>query len=162
MNEIELAYIAGIVDGESYIGIKRITTLKNGRVNPTYQERIQIRMVDESAIKFIAENLGGNYYAEKSHSHKGRPLFCYQASDKKAVKILTILLPYLRIKSPVAKKVMAFREMRNNPEKVAVKTKMRNRWGKEMEFTRYRFSEAHIERCEKFWKECSNLNHGIS
>ena len=161
MKETDIAYIAGLIDGEGYIGIKRITSLTNGRVNPTYQERIQIRMVDEGAIKFISECLGGNYYAEKPHAHKGRPLYCFQASDKIAIRILKTILPYLRVKKFVAEKVIAFREVRDNPDKTPVKVVFKDRWGRMTEFTRYRLSEAHIAKCEAAWQECSNFNHGI-
>lgn len=50
--KVELAYLAGIVDGEGYIGIKR-TTPKNGALRQSYQARIQVRMVDEPAIAFL-------------------------------------------------------------------------------------------------------------
>lgn len=162
MKETDIAYIAGLIDGEGYIGIKRRTALSNGRVNPSYQERIQIRMVDEPAIKFIAGTLGGNYYTEKPNAHKGRPLYCFQASDQIAVKILQTILPYLKVKRQVAEKVLEFRIMRSNPEKIGIQTTMKNRWGKEMPFTRYRFSEAYISRCEKLWQDCKDINHGIS
>lgn len=161
MKDTDIAYIAGLIDGEGYIGIKRITGKSSGRVNPGYQERIQVRMVDEPAIKFLAETFGGNYYAEKPHAHKGRPLYCFSASDRIAVNILKIVLPFLRVKFHVATQVLAFREFRSTASKVPVKIVMRNRWGVEQEFTRYRYSPEYIAECERRWKECSNINHGI-
>lgn len=161
MKQTDIAYIAGLIDGEGYIGIRRFKGKTNGRVTPGYQERIQVRMVDEQAINFLADTLGGTYYAEKPHAHKGRPLYCYSASDKIAVRIIRTVLPYLRVKRAVAEKVLAFREFRANPQKIAVQTMMRNRWGKEMPFTRYRHSPEFIAACEFRWQECSNLNHGI-
>ena len=160
MKQTDIAYIAGLVDGEGYIGVKRVTTKYNGRVNPAYQERIQIRMVDEQAIKFISDSLGGSYYEEKPHAHKGRPLFCYQASDRLAVRILKTLLPYLKVKKLVAEKVLEFHELRANPIKQPVKIKMMGRWGNEIEATRYRFSPEYLSKCEQFWTDCSDLNHG--
>lgn len=159
MRKVDIAYIAGLIDGEGYIGIKRTKTLRNGRVNPQYQERIQIRMVDEPAIKFITDMLGGYYYAEKPHS-KGRKLYCYSASDRIAINIINTILPYLRVKRNVSLCVLEFNKFRSTPDKRPVKIKMLGRWGKEIEVTRYRFSDEYISRCEKFWKKCSDLNHG--
>lgn len=63
MKETDIAYIAGLVDGEAYIGIKKTNSNShNDRTTPGYCARIQIRMVDEPAIKFISETLGGWYY----------------------------------------------------------------------------------------------------
>jgi hypothetical protein len=161
MKQTDIAYLAGLIDGEGYIGIKRITSKANGRVNPGYQERIQVRMIDEQAIKFLAETIGGTYYSEKPHAHKGRPLYCFSASDKVAVRIIRTVLPYLRVKRAVAERVLAFREFRSTAEKVPVIIVMRNRWGVDQEFTRYRHSPAYVSACEARWQECSNMNHGI-
>jgi len=117
MNDIDLSYIAGLIDGEGYIGIKKSTyksRVIKDMVNAEYHERIQIRMVDEEAIKFIKENLGGNYYREKPHSNSPKPLFCYQASDLLAAKILKLLYPFLRIKKKNAEVILKLRESKNN------------------------------------------------
>ena len=60
------AYLAGIMDGEAYIGIKK-SHRSHGCINAIYHERIQIRMVDEQAIKLFRETFGGSYYKEKPH-----------------------------------------------------------------------------------------------
>jgi len=161
MNDTDIAYIAGIVDGEGYIGIKKTAKLRNGRVNPCYQEKIQIRMVDEPAIKFLADTLGGNYYAEGHPVPNRRRLFCYQATDRVAVQIIETIFPYLRVKKSVAEIVLKLRDIRTNPIKIPVKIAMLNRWGKTTEFTRYRFSEEHIAICDSLWTECKNINKGI-
>ena len=59
-NIYRLAYIAGLMDGEAYIGIKKSKPYKSltGRVNPSYHERIQIRMVDEERWRGVLEYRG--------------------------------------------------------------------------------------------------------
>jgi hypothetical protein len=109
-----LAYLAGIVDGEGYIGIKR-TAKPNGSISPRYCERIQVRMVNEEAIRLLTDTLGGNYYAESMTQRRGRPLFCWQASDAQAAGILRALLPYLRIKKGNAVAALALRESKADP-----------------------------------------------
>lgn len=113
VQETTLAYLAGLVDGEGYIGVKR--TARRDATSPIYHERIQVRMVHEGAIRLLAETLGGNYYREKAHANNGRPLFCYQASDAKAAAILELLLPYLVVKRAAAENVLRLRASKNDP-----------------------------------------------
>jgi intein/homing endonuclease len=111
--ETTLAYLAGLIDGEGYIGVKK-TNAKNS-VSPLYHERIQMRMVHEGAIALLASTLGGNYYRERPHANNGRPLYCYQASDAKAAEILERLLPYLVVKREAAENVLRLRASKNDP-----------------------------------------------
>lgn len=113
MDSITLAYLAGLVDGEAYVGIKK--GRRKDSVSPLYHERIQIRMVHEPAIAFLAETLGGNYYRERRVYPNRRPLFCYQASDAQAADILQRLLPYLRVKKASAETVLRLRASKADP-----------------------------------------------
>lgn len=108
-----LAYLAGIVDGEGYIGIKRTT--RKDSISPIFHERIQVRMIHEPAIKLLADTLGGNYYRESMAQRQGRQLYCWQASDAIACNILRALLPHLRIKRSNAEAVLALRESKSDP-----------------------------------------------
>lgn len=163
ITETDLAYIAGLVDGEAYIGIKKSRANKHltGRVNPGYHERIQVRMVDESAIKFIAETLGGWYYKEKASVAKGRPLYSYQASDKAAAKILRLLLPYLKVKKRNALTVLELRKHKELPRKqttISLPCMIPNRWGKLVEIGRRRLSKESVEYRDSLYQECKRLN----
>lgn len=114
MNKKEtLAYLAGLLDGEGYVGIKK-SLYKRSCPSPTYHERIQIRMIVEEAIKLFQKTFGGNYYKEKPHCNKGKPLYCYQASDLKATNICKILLPYLLIKKRNILLLLKLRDSKNN------------------------------------------------
>lgn len=114
MNRKEtIIYLAGLVDGEGYVGIKKSKYARHCP-SPTYHERIQIRMVDEEAIKLFQKVFGGFYYKEKPHCAKGRPLYCYQASDIKAYNICKILLPYLLIKKKNAQLILGLRKSKQN------------------------------------------------
>jgi hypothetical protein len=113
MNEVTVAYLAGLIDGEGYIGIKK--SRRADAVSPIYHERIQVRMVHEGAIKLLASTLGGNYYFEKAHSASGRPLYCWQASDAMAARILTVVLPHLIVKRESAQMVLALRTSKEDP-----------------------------------------------
>lgn len=100
-------YLAGLIDGEGYIGIKK--QRRKDCVNPLYHERVQVRMVHEEAIRLLRDTLGGNYYREKPHAHNGRPLYCWQASDLLAVHVLRQVLPWLIVKRENAENVLLLR-----------------------------------------------------
>ena len=147
MSELDLAYIAGLVDGEAYIGIKK--THRKDCVSPIYHERIQIRMINENAIHFIQEVLGGNYYQELSpYSKSGRPLYCYQATDKLACEILLKITPYLKVKKESAKIVLQLRDSKNDPQ-------ARRRGGP----TRRVMDSTILETREYLYKRAKEVNH---
>ena len=111
---MKIGYIAGLIDGEGYIGIKKVRS--KDAVSPVYHERIQVRMIHEGAIKFLTKTLGGNYYCEKAHASNGRSLFCWQASDALASHILRRILPFLIVKKRVARTVLQLRASKEDPE----------------------------------------------
>ena len=118
MNDTDLAYIAGLFDGEACIRVKKTQAYKcQDRQTPGYHAAVHIHMVDEEAIKFVAETLGGWYYREKPHSAQGRPLYRWSASDAAAERILRLLLPYLRVKRASAENVLRLREIRPRSER---------------------------------------------
>ncbi len=158
MKQIDIAYIAGLIDGEGYIGIKRQINRANGSVNHAYTERIQIRMVDEQAIAFIASLLGGNYYKEKQPHKNRRPLYCYQASDRIANTLIKTILPFLKVKREVANTVIQLRPIKENPSFVLMRRTVKNRWGGTMVVGRRQHHPNYIAKMHILWERCRELN----
>lgn len=164
MKETDIAYLAGIVDGEGYIGIKKCKAYRcQGRVTAGYHARIQVRMVDEPAIAFLATTLGGWYYRERRIDKNRRPLFCFQASDKKAEGIIASLLPYLRVKKVQAETVLEFLKLKANGRryrtKVTGQREMPHWTGKmRVKVNNYSYSDEYVALCESFWIRCKQLN----
>ena len=163
-SETDLAYLAGIVDGEGYVGIKKDRGYKcQGRTTPGYHARIQIRMVDEPAIAFLSETLGGWYYKEKPHNRGGRLLYCYQASDQKAEDALRQLLPYLRVKRQNAETVLALRDLqaqgKQHRTKITGYRNFPNKYGTERQVPNLSFSDEYVARCDALYEACKALNH---
>jgi len=143
MKKTDLAYIAGIVDGEGYVGIKRSKPYEcQGRTTPGYHPRIQVRMVDEPAIRFLARSLGGWYYKEKPHCNNGRPLYCYQASDRSALRILGYLRPFLKVKRRQASLLFRLAYVRRHKRRVGHNTT----------------HPSTVNQCDALWLACRKLN----
>jgi hypothetical protein len=157
----DIAYIAGILDGEGYIGVKR-GSVRKGCANRSYHARIQVRMVNESAIAFIAETLGGWYFQEKAHAAKGRPLFCFQASDASAETILRTVLPYLRVKRGAAEIVLALRDLQagaaRHKTKVVGHRNFPNRYGTARLVPNLAYTDEYIAECDRMWLAAKEFN----
>jgi hypothetical protein len=157
----DIAYIAGILDGEGYIGIKR-SSVRKDCASRSYHARIQVRMVDEPAIAFIADTLGGWYYREKANAAMGRPLYCYSASDAAAASILHIVLPYLRVKRGAADIVLELRAWQSG--RAAHRTKVvghrdfPNSHGTVRRIANFAYSDEYIAECERLWLAAKAFN----
>ena len=161
--DLELAYIAGLFDGESCIRIKKAKAYPcQGRATPGYHACIMIHMVEEAAIRFVAETLGGWYYKEKASAAQGRPLFKWSTSDRKAEAILRLLLPFLRVKKPQAEVVIALRELQSQGPKHRTKiTGYRdfpNQYGAVRRIACRCFSDEYVAECERLYQASKKLN----
>lgn len=115
MDKTTLAYLAGVLDSDGTIGVKRSTyamRVRGDASQPTYSERIHIRQVERGALELLAQTFGGNIGTAKPSSARGRVLFTWGQTDKKAVGTLTALLPYLRIKRAQAENCLALRAVK--------------------------------------------------
>ena len=142
-----LSYLAGLLDGEAYFGIKR--SKRKDCSSITYQERIQVRMVHEGSIVLLAKTLGGNYYKEKSYQGVGRrPLFCWQASDAIAARAAEILMPLLIIKKANARLLIELRKSKKDP-----RARRRGSPAKRV------MNSAVLAHRERLYVRCKALNH---
>lgn len=135
-----------------------------GRVTPSYHACVQVRMVDEGVIAFLADTLGGWYYKEKPRAKKGRPLYCYQASDLSAEVVLKRLLPFLRVKKTNAETVLALRELQADSQahrtKVVGQKQFPNRYGTVRMVPVFALSDEYVDQCDALYERCRALNAG--
>lgn len=160
-SETTLAYLAGLIDGEAYIGIKK--SQRKDAAAPSYHARIQVRMVDEPAIAFLTHELGGRYYHERPAAGMRRALYCWQASDALAERILRALLPYLRVKRRNAEAVLRLREWqsggRHHRTKLLGHRQFQGFHGGLRTVRTMGFSDEYVAACDTAYSECKALNH---
>jgi hypothetical protein len=97
----DLAYMAGVVDSDGYIGVHRNTYAMRVRGDATaavYQPRVQVKQVELGAIDLLAETFGGHRYVAPATATKGRPLHGWTVHSAACRPVLEALRPYLRIK----------------------------------------------------------------
>ncbi len=102
-----LSYLAGVIDCEGYIGIrKRIRERKTKNKSVQFIEYVSMFTIENASkeqIHWVHSNFGGNVY-ERKYSYK------WECSISNILEILTLALPYLISKKDKAELMIAFRE----------------------------------------------------
>ena len=161
MDNIDLAYIAGVMDSDGYITIKcstyNIRKTKDSK-NPVFYERVGIKQVQPEAIKFIYDNFGGYYHIEKPSTKNGKPLYSLQLTNLKAFNFIKAIYPFLRIKIKQADIIFKLRECINKGKTQKTKSIQKDRWNNLTEFNRYSVAQEDIETKKKLYFEIKALN----
>ena len=110
----ELAYLAGVMDGEGCIHIARLNDNRPRLVGrePTmsYRVYVQVSMVDRVGVSLFEEIFGGcvMFSRRTGRSAKYRPIWRWDISSGRAVYVIDTLLPWLRVKRPQALLALEF------------------------------------------------------
>ena len=96
MNKTDLAYIAGLVDGEGSI----YTSYQPSRVQelPRYNVGIAIQMADKEPLAFLQSLFGGRIILRKKMSENRKPLYYWRLTNFQAQPLLEAIKPYLLVK----------------------------------------------------------------
>src|SRR5574343_197590 len=117
MDQLELAYLAGVIDsdGSITIGVDKCNRggCGNPGTHPKFFEIVAVRQCDTEAIDLAQKLFGGNVAIGKPGSLRGRPSYDWVAYGPRACTVVETLLPYLRIKRKQAELVLALREIKN-------------------------------------------------
>lgn len=155
------AYLAGVIDSDGYITIKRLSyniRVAKDSTNATYSEMVGIKQTSNEAIVLINELFGGHLGIEKPNTPNGKPLYRCQLTNKKAVEFIKCIYPYLRIKKKQAEILLRLRELNETAKTNGGKIEMMGRWGKVIEVTRYKVSADIIQQKESLRDQIRLLN----
>lgn len=103
----ELAYLAGIFDGEGCIDIARIS--RKDRWSPTYRLQCRLAMCNPYIPKLFYFRFGGSVRTFKRDPKWSRQWY-WHISGVKAVEFLNVIKPYLRLKRAEADLAITFQE----------------------------------------------------
>jgi len=95
MASMNLAYLAGIIDGEGCIGFTRI----RGQLVP----RVSVTNTNLQLIEDLKSKFGGCILTRKPHKPNWKPASHWVISNRKAVELIDRIYRYLRVKSDQAK-----------------------------------------------------------
>ena len=108
--KVNLAYMAGMFDGEGCIGITSVK--RKDRPHKSYRLYCKLGMCNPHIPQLFRFNFGGalRHYQKESH----RIVWDWSVSNDTALEFLQILLPYLRLKRNEAELAFQFRDGMKN------------------------------------------------
>lgn len=109
MDRLAIAYCAGVIDSDGYIGVKR---------NPnSYAARAMVKQVEPAAIDLLHETFGGYRSTAPPSAERGRPLLTWEVHSASAGRACEALLPYLRIKRAQAENAIEVCRINSEPRR---------------------------------------------
>lgn len=114
--EATLAYVAGIIDGEGCIRIKRRRGWREG--SPRYDLEITVTNTEKALLLWLQENLGCGSIYDKDRSAARKPhwnpTFAWRVTELKAADLLRRIHPYLVIKKSQCETALEFQTFRTS------------------------------------------------
>lgn len=105
-SDLDLAYVAGFVDGDGCVTISR--TSSGGRYY--YAPRLIIAGTDRLVLDLASSWWGGNVWTHTPKNPRHRLQYGWAADGRRGYVAITALEPFLRMKRPQAELAMAFWE----------------------------------------------------
>jgi len=109
---VQIAYLAGIYDGEGTIRINKCGTAmyraKHKTINPTYIAHLCLGMIDKRIPELLCKVFGGHMRYERAPEGKNcRGVWRWESTGRQNVtRIVTMLYPYLIVKKAQADVVL--------------------------------------------------------
>ena len=112
MKKTDLAYVAGIIDGEGCIGIYK--------TKYRYYLTVAVHMTDEWMVTWLASLFSGskNTYTHYRKRSNCKPEWAWQIQGKRALVFLELILPYLKLKRPQAEIAINFQRAKVRPRQL--------------------------------------------
>jgi hypothetical protein len=96
----KLAYLAGIIDGEGFVGAYYWLS------NCTLMYRVQITNTNKELMDYLKEEYGGKYFPLRREKAEHKVGMQWQLNGMQGALLLTRVLPYLRLKRKQAELVI--------------------------------------------------------
>lgn len=113
LSETELAYAAGVIDGEAHVGIKRDRPDVR-RKSTGYTPEVKVEMVDEELVRWLHARFGGRLRGPRRTRQHRRPVYVWATLGQNSVDVLRAVAPYLVVKRRHAGLIVDFWERRVN------------------------------------------------
>lgn len=145
----DLAYFAGIVDGEGAISICRKLNPKRQDGTHLYTCVLQVGMTKPEAIRALQTAFGGRVYRAKARKANHSPVFYWRIEANGAASVLRQLVPFLRIKQRQALLAQKFQAHVNQ---------RRPFYTSGQTFNTKRLTQTDLGTRARFYSACKRLN----
>ena len=108
IGEVDLAYIAGLIEGEGSIQYKQYMRKRkhNPKAYPTWSIRIEIAMTDRSVLVWLNEILGVGTVNPRKVKPGKKKQWRWRCSHRQAYFVAKLIWPYVHIKLPAIQKII--------------------------------------------------------
>lgn len=155
--DILYAYLAGTIDSDGCLGIRRKIWHGKQHDTPMYSPRITIKQIQSEAVMLLHDMFGGSIYIQPPYSKGSQSLFALEIKDKAAIRCIRALCPYLRIKRDQARLILQLAEEKEKPRSEVTtpgeKLEVVTRWGTTTRAPRRSLSKETLEKREAIFQE---------
>ncbi len=108
MRESDIAYIAGLFDGEGCVSYKQYMRKRKGakKAYPTWQIRLEIAMTDKSVLQWVTEILGVGTMGPRKVRPGRKKQWRWRCSHRDAYYVCLLIWPYAHTKLPKIQQVI--------------------------------------------------------
>ena len=103
-----LSYLAGVFDGEGYIGIQKRRARPPKQPNISYVAYIQVAMTDEIVPRLFHITFGGKFMARKPDKKNHKVQYIWYMCGRDCGLVIKELMPYSLLKRPQFEVVLHF------------------------------------------------------
>jgi len=103
-----IAYTAGIIDGEGYVGIDKQCNGRWSNGDPYYYARVAVSNTGNRLISWLQSNWGGSVNHRTPSNPRANDIWVWVVSTGYSAEVLSIVLPFLVLKRRQADTVMRF------------------------------------------------------
>ena len=103
-----MAYLAGLFDGEGSVMYKQYTEKRKNRPNPMkcWRIRLDVAMTDKETIKHIYDTLQVGWWGPRKVRPGRKPQWRWSTSFRGANEVARLFLPYAKTKKKVLQKIV--------------------------------------------------------
>lgn len=110
-SKLTASYLAGLIDGEGYIGILQIKKGNKSRWSTNrellLQPVIKVAMTDKKTIKWLKDSFGGTFETRNAHGN-ARESYGWALRKQAAIEFVRKIYPYLMVKRQQAETLLRF------------------------------------------------------
>ena len=117
MRKTDLAYAAGIIDGEGCIGISFHRQVRPNKSYTFYELQVRVNHTNEWLCQWLRFAFGGHVSPRNSQSMKRntwKPQWAWEIAARRALVFLELIYPYLRLKKPQAEIAIRFQRAKHH------------------------------------------------
>ncbi len=104
----DIAYTAGIIDGEGYVGIDKQCNSRWGEGTPYYYARLAVANTGAQLISWLQSHWSGSVNHRAPSNPRARDTWVWVVSTGQSAKVLSVVFPFLVLKKRQADTVIRF------------------------------------------------------